>query len=75
MFKATPSAHRTVRHIAESKNRAGGFDGPSSDSYDFHGGMPRGAKDVSHGEYVCNVQDSIVQQPIPSKSVKAPFKG
>lgn len=75
MFKSVPSAFRSLRHIAEGKNRAGGFDGPSSENYDFQGGTPRAAQDVSHGEYVCNVQDSLAQTPIPSKSIKAPFKG
>jgi hypothetical protein len=72
-FKATPSAHRTPRHIALEKNAAAGFDGPGDATYDARGGAPRGAAGLN-GDYSCNVQDTITQTPKPSKSLKSPIK-
>jgi hypothetical protein len=73
MFKSTPGAHRTVRHIAQDKNAAPGFNGPSDSTYDARAGVGR---DVGHsqGTYECNVMGTITQTPKPSKSVKAPIK-
>lgn len=74
MHKATPAAHRSLRGIAEEKNGAEGFDGPSEANYDAMGGTPKDAQDVSHGTYKCNVMGTITQTPSPSKSIKNPVK-
>jgi hypothetical protein len=74
MHKATPGVHRSLRGIAEEKNEASGFDGPSDASYDAMGGTPKDAKDVSRGTYTCNVMGTLTQTPIPSKSIKNPIK-
>lgn len=71
MFKSGTGAK--LRQRAEEKNAAAGFDGPSESTYDAKGGAPRDAKDVSHGEYDCNVKNTLTQTPSPSKSVKKPI--
>jgi hypothetical protein len=73
MFKSTPGAHRSLRHIAEEKNASSGFNGPGAATYDAQAGVP---KDAGHsqGTYDCNVQGTLTQTPKPSKSVKAPIK-
>jgi hypothetical protein len=72
MFKSGAGAK--LRQRAEEKNAAAGFNGPTAGSYDAQGGTPRDAKDVSRGDYDCNVKNTLTQTPTPSKSVKAPIK-
>lgn len=63
-----------LREIAERENSGILTTAATAGNYDAKGGTPRDAKDVSHGDYECNVHDTHASTPQPSKSVKRPIK-
>lgn len=63
MFKATPKAHRSLRHIAEEKNRPGGFE--ADPNYFAQGGVPKTAEVKG----AVPAHDAVLTQDKPSKPV------